>query len=127
MACHFGPRPDAHTLGLLDAAFDAERVHRRLAVVPHAFLQGPAQLRLVGLAHEVVALVVERGVQKEAVVVELEVLFGLAYTALAQGDQLLAFGEGADGDRPFLESNWHLERPEYERSLETALPRPCRP
>ncbi len=53
---------------------------------------------------------VERGVQEEAVVVELEVLFGLANTALAQGDQLLAFGEGADGDRPFLESNWHFEK-----------------
>src|ERR1700691_5745443 len=120
MAGHFGPSPDAHPLGLLDAAFDAEGVHGRLAVVPHAFLQRPAQLRLMGLAHEVVALVVERGIQEKAVVIELEVLFGLANTALAQGDQLLAFGEGADGDRPFLESNWHLERPDYERSLETA-------
>jgi len=103
-----GPRADAHALGLLDAAFDAERLHRRLAVVPHAFLERPAQLGLVGFAHEVVALVVERRVQEEAVVLELEMLFGLAYTALAQGDQLLAFGEGADGDRPFLESNWHF-------------------
>src|SRR6202035_1386204 len=99
----FGPSPDAHALGLLDAAFHAERLHGRLAVVPHAFLEGPTQLRLVGLAHEVVALVVEGGVEEEAVVVELEVLFRLADSALAQGDQLLAFGEGADGDRPFLE------------------------
>ena len=110
MACHFGPSPDAHALGLLDAAFDAESVHGRLAVVPHAFLERTAQLRLVGLAHEVVALVIERGVQEKAVVIELEVLFRLANTALAQGDELLAFGEGADGDRPFLESNWHFEK-----------------
>ena len=108
MARHFRPCPDAHALGLLDPSFDAERLHRRLAVVPHAFLKRPAQLGLVGFAHEVVALVVERGIQEETVVLELEVLFGLAYTALAQGDELLAFGEGADGDRPFLKSNWHF-------------------
>ena len=53
-------------------------MQRRLAVAPHALLERAAQLRLVGLAHEVVALVVEGGVQEEALVLEPEVLFRLA-------------------------------------------------
>ncbi len=79
----------------------------RLAVAPDALLERPAQLGLVGLAHEVAALVVEGGVQEEALVREPEGLAGLAHAALAQGDELLAFRESADGDRPFFESNWH--------------------
>ena len=66
-----------------------------------------AQLGLVRLADEVVALVVERGVEEEAVVLELEVLVLLADAALAQREELLALGESAHGDGPFLESNWH--------------------
>jgi hypothetical protein len=61
----------------------------------------------VGLAHEVVALVVEGGVEEEALVLQLEVPVGLPDAALTQRDELLAFGERADGDRPFLQSNWH--------------------
>ena len=82
-------------------------MHRRLAVAPDALLERAAQLGLVGLAHEVVALVVERGVQEEALVGEPERLAGLAQDALAERQQLLAFREGADGDGPFFESNWH--------------------
>jgi hypothetical protein len=63
----------------------------------------------VGLADQVVALVVERRVQEEAVVIELEVLVRLADTALAQRDQLLSLGKRADGDRPLLERNRHKE------------------
>ncbi len=106
MARHFGPRADAHPVRLLHGA-RGELAQRGLAVAPHALLERAAQLRLMGLAHQVVALVIEGGVQEEALVLELEVLFGLADPALAQGQQLLAFGEGADGDRPFLKSNWH--------------------
>jgi hypothetical protein len=61
------------------------------------------------LAHQVVALVVERRIQEEAVVVELEVLVGLADPTLAERDQLLPFGKRADGDRPLLERNRHKE------------------
>ena len=68
---------------LLDAAFDAECVHGRLAVVPHTFLERSTQLRLVRFAHEIVALMIEGGVEEEAVVLELEMLFGLANPALA--------------------------------------------
>ncbi len=50
---------------------------------------------------------VEGGVEEEAVVLHPEVLVGLPDAALAQGEELLAFGEGADGYRPFLQSNWH--------------------
>ena len=52
---------------------------------------------------------VERGVQEEAVVVELEVLVGLANAALAESQKLLSFGEGPHGHGPFFESNRHVE------------------
>ena len=82
-------------------------MQRRLAVAPDALLERAAQLGLVGLAHEIARLVVERGVQEEALVGEPERLAGLAQDALAEREQLLAFREGADGDSPFFESNWH--------------------
>jgi hypothetical protein len=47
------------------------------------------------------------GIEEEAVVLDLEVLALFADASLAQGDELFALGEGTDGDRPFLESNWH--------------------
>jgi len=61
-------------------------------------------------ANDVVALVFESGIEEEAVVLDLEVLALFADAALAQGDELFALGEGTDGDRPFLESNWDKER-----------------
>src|SRR5436309_898965 len=51
---------------------------------------------------------VERWVQEEPVVLKLEVLVGLANTALAKGQELLAFGESPHGHGPFFESNRHL-------------------
>ena len=102
-----GPRPDADAVGLRDAAVARQRLGRRLGVGPHALLEGAPQLGLVRGANDVVALVLERRIQEEAVVLDLEVLALLADAALAQGDELLALGERADGDRPFLESNWH--------------------
>jgi len=42
------------------------------------------------LAHQIVALVVERGVEEEAVVLELEVLARLANSAFTERQQLLA-------------------------------------
>ena len=90
-------------------------MQRRLAVAPDALLERAAQLGLVGLAHEIAGLVVEGGVQEEALVGEPEGLVRLADAALAEGDELLAFREGADGDSPFFESNWHSERPERLR------------
>ena len=61
----------------------------------------------MGLAHEVGALVVERRVQEEALVLELEVLVGLANAALAERQELLAFGERPHGHGPFFKSNRH--------------------
>jgi hypothetical protein len=61
----------------------------------------------VRLAHEVDPLMVERGVEEEALVLELEVLLGLPDPPLAEGDQLLALGQGAHGHSPFFERNWH--------------------
>jgi hypothetical protein len=49
-------------------------------------------------------------IEEEAVVLDLEVLALFADSALAQGDELLALGERADGDRPFLESDWHRKK-----------------
>jgi hypothetical protein len=63
----------------------------------------------VRLLDEVVALVVEGGVEEEAVVLDLEVAVVLADTALSEGQQLLALGQRAHGHGPFFESNWHLE------------------
>jgi hypothetical protein len=58
-------------------------------------------------AHQVPPLVVERGVEEEALVVEREVLVGLTDAPLAEGDELLAFGKRAHSDCPFLESDRH--------------------
>jgi hypothetical protein len=82
-------------------------VQCRLAVRPNAFLQRTTQLRTVRLANEVGTLVIERRVQEEASVLDFEMLARLANATLSQGDKLLAFGERADGDRPFFERDWH--------------------
>src|SRR4051795_11107614 len=104
---NLGPRADPHAVGLLEPAVVAERMQRRLAVSPDALLERPAQLRLMGLADEVVALLLERRVQEEAVVLETDALRRLA-RSLAERDELLAFGKRADGHGPFLEGNWHV-------------------
>src|SRR5205823_4040425 len=70
--------------------------------------QGPAQLGVMRLANQVVALVVEGGVEEEALVLELEVLVLLANAPLAQGHQLLALRECAYRYGPFLECDRHL-------------------
>jgi hypothetical protein len=101
------PRTDPDALRLGDPAVLAQRADGRLAVGPHALLQRATELGLVGLPHEVVALVVERRIEKEAVVLNGEVPLGLAHPTLAQGDELLTLCKGADGDRPLLEGNWH--------------------
>ncbi len=107
MTGDLGPGADADTLGLRDAAVARQRMHGRLAIGPDALLEGATHLGHVGFTHEVVLLMVERRVEEETVVVELEVLFRLANTTLTQGEELLALGERADGDRPFLERDRH--------------------
>ncbi len=109
MTRDFRPRANAHAIGLLQATVGRERLQGRLAIVPDALLERTAQLGLMGLAHEVVALMVERGVQEEALVLESEMPVGLPHVALAQRNELLAFGESADGDRPFFQSDWHSD------------------
>ena len=89
------------------ASVDRARRQRRLAVCPDALLERAAQLGAVGLAYEVRALVVEGRVEEEPLVLDFEVLLRLANPALSEGDELLTFGERADGHRPFLESNRH--------------------
>ena len=81
----------------------------RLGVGPYALFEGAPELRLVRRADDVVALMFERWEEEEPLVLELELLVLFADTALAQRDELLALGERADGDRPFLESDWHRE------------------
>ena len=119
-AGHLGPRPDADAIGLRDAAVARQRLGRRLGIGPHALLEGAPQLGLVRGANDVVALVLEGRIEEEAVVLDLEVLALFADAALAQGDELFALGEGTDGDRPFLESNWHKKGREGGTKRETS-------
>src|SRR5215212_1685923 len=114
------PRTDAHAVGLRDLAIAPERMQRRVALGPDALLERAQQLWLMRLAHEVLALVVERRVQEEALVLEREVLVRLANAALAQRDQLLAFSERTYGDGPFFESNRHWI-PEGRRCVLTVV------
>jgi hypothetical protein len=46
----------------------------------------------MGFTYQVGALVVERGVQEEALVLQVEVPTGLADAALTEGEQLLTLG-----------------------------------
>jgi hypothetical protein len=59
------------------------------------------------LANEVVALVIEGGIEEEAVVVQLEMPAVLPDAALPERQQLLAFGKRTDCDGPFFERDWH--------------------
>jgi hypothetical protein len=62
----------------------------------------------VRLTHQIGALMVERGVQKETVMLQLEVLIRFPDSTFAERQQLLSLSERADGDRPFFESNRHF-------------------
>src|SRR5579875_1303069 len=62
------------------------------------------------LPDEVGALVVERRIQEEPLVIELEVLLRLADAALAQSEELFALGQRSHGDGPFFESNRHKKK-----------------
>src|SRR5207244_9325504 len=106
---HFGPRTDPDAVGLSDATVAQKRVRGRLTLGPHALFEGAPELRLVRGANAVVALVIECRVEEEAVVLELEVLLGLSNAALAQREELFALSERADGNRPFLERNRHIQ------------------
>ena len=92
-----GPGADPDAVGLRDAAVLDQRPRRRLLVGPDALLERAAQLGVVRLAHEVVALVVEGRIEEELLVLELEMLVLLANPALTQGDKLLALGERPHG------------------------------
>jgi hypothetical protein len=102
-----GPGPNPHPVGLRDPAVLEQRPRRRLLVGPHALLQGTPELGMVGLAHEVVALVIEGGIEEESIVLDLEVLVLLADASLPQGDELLALGKGTHRDGPLFEGNRH--------------------
>src|SRR5687768_12243192 len=104
---HLGPGAYAHAVGLRDAAVLYERPGGGLVLGPDALLERAAQLRHVGVTDAVVALVVERGIEEEAVVLDLEMLVLLADSPLAEGEELLALGERAHGYGPFLECDWH--------------------
>ena len=79
-----GPGADADPVGLHELVAAVQRVRRGLAVAPHALLERARELGPVGLAHQVGALMVERRVQEETLVIELEVLLGFADAALAE-------------------------------------------
>src|SRR5829696_7923469 len=86
MVGDLGPGADPHPIRLRDAAVLKQCPGGRLLVGPDALLERAPQLRVVGVADEVVSLVVERGVEEELLVRELEVLVLLADAALAEGD-----------------------------------------
>src|SRR5215207_7230555 len=103
-----GPGADPDPVGLRDAAVLKQGTRRRLLVGPYTLLERAAQLGMVRLAHEVVALVVEGGIEEEAVVLEVEVLVVLADPALAKREQLLTLGQRAHRHGPLFEGNRHL-------------------
>src|SRR5215213_10171129 len=115
-----GPGADAHPLRLRDAAVLEQRLRRRLVVRPHTLLERPGELREMRLADQVVPLVVERGVEEEAVVLDLEVLVLFADPAFTQGEELLALGERTHGYGPFLECNWHRREKPPKRRVEAS-------
>src|SRR5829696_2975923 len=102
-----GPGPDPDPVGLGDAAVLEQRPRRRFLVRPDPLLERPAELGMMRLADQVVALMVERGVEEELVVLDLEVLVLLPDPTLAEGDELLALGQGADRHGPLFESDRH--------------------
>src|SRR5919197_3095453 len=102
-----GPRPDPHAVRLVDAAVLDQRPRGRLAVRPDTFLERAAQLGVVRLAPEVVALMVDGGIEEEAVVLDLEVPVLLPDPALAQGQELLTLGKRTNGYGPLFERDWH--------------------
>jgi hypothetical protein len=96
---------------------------QRLAVRPDALFQRARQLGLVRLAHQVAGLVVERGVEEEAVVLDLEVAMLFADAALAQREELLTLGEGAHSHSPLFQSNRHRRGTTSDPRSETAVGR----
>ena len=62
---------------------------------------------MMGRPHQIVVLVVECGVEEEAIMLQLEVLVLLADSAFAECQELFAFRQGSHGNGPFLERNWH--------------------
>ena len=73
-----GPGSDPYTVGLGDAPVLEQRPRGRLLVGPDALLEGATKLWMMGLADQVVALVVEGRIEEELVVLDLEVLVVLA-------------------------------------------------
>jgi hypothetical protein len=61
----------------------------------------------MGFAYQVARLMIEGGIQEEALVGEPERLAGFTDSALAESYELLTFGKSTNGDSPFFESNWH--------------------
>jgi hypothetical protein len=102
-----GPAADPHPVGLRDAAVLEQRPRGRLLVGPDALLEGAAKLGMVGLADQVVALMVEGRVEEELVVLDLEVLLVLADSALAESDELLALSQRPHGHGPLFQCNRH--------------------
>ena len=103
-----GPGADPNAVGLRDPAVLEQRPGRRLLVGPDALLERAAQLGVVRLADEVVALMVDGRLEEELLVLELEVLVVLADAALPQGDQLFTLRKSADRDGPFFKGNRHV-------------------
>jgi len=79
-----GPGANAYPVGLGDLHSTVECIERRLAIAPDALLECAGQLGLVRGPHQVGALMVERRIKEETVVVEFEMLVGLANAALAE-------------------------------------------
>ncbi len=105
-----GPGPDPDPVGLRNAAVLEQRPRGRLLVGPDALLEGATKLGVMGLANQVVPLVVEGWIEEELVVLYLEMLVLLADSALPEGDQLLALGQRSHGHGPLFESNRHEVR-----------------
>src|SRR3954466_7966956 len=104
---HLRPCADPHAVGLRNPTGRVEVRRQRLTVRPHALLERATELRAVRRAHQVALLMVEGGVEEEAVVLDLEMPILFADAALPEGHELLALRESTYGHSPFFEGGRH--------------------
>ena len=104
-ACDLGPGANSDAIGLLNPARSGQSANRWVTVRPDAFFEGASQLGNMSSADDVVVGVLKGGEEEEAIMFERpRTLIG----AIAEDEQLLAFGKRSNRDCPVFDCDWHL-------------------